>query len=392
MSSQTFTVLDDLKRWEFLLVGLCLTVLGLTAGFLAGGVTFKDLLGIQDITHRTRVGLVHEHSGELKRLLFGQTLFSSIDRGTVLYHHDTVMTSDRGSAEMVLNDGTVILLGPSTMIRLVFDLDYSINGVAVLPRIQMARGNIEVRPVKQRAVIETATEKVSLTSGADQTIKHVVALTPKGIDLESKPVKPVESLKLLQPLVGGKEIETNQIEDSELQNFEVTFRWHPIEGAREYRLKAGDVTDVSLKESRYTASEFRLFDGKIPYQVTATLENGQEVTTASDFRFRFLPPRLVKPDSKSVVFGQLEGRHIQLEDGKSRVLTWSRTHFTNAYWVQVSRDSNFLEIVSEQRITQNFYVLPSVQPGSYWWRVKSIGEGIESPFSEPRLLEFKVRP
>ena len=90
------------------------------------------------------------------------------------------------------------------------------------------------------------------------------------------------------------------------------------------------------------------------------------------------PPELLSPEDN------LE------EVSLSTTLTWNDDENVSTYHIQISKDTDFQEIIFSENIDQNFYNIDKLEFNSnYFWRVKSINNCSESNFSNP--FSFKTQ-
>ena len=97
------------------------------------------------------------------------------------------------------------------------------------------------------------------------------------------------------------------------------------------------------------------------------------------FLFDFLPPLPVQPDPGAT----LSEREITAD---GILFTWQKTNFTDSYDLQVAKDAQFKGIVVDENLEDNFLIVPSPGPGTYWWRTRSHSKGVTSPMSSPTKL------
>jgi hypothetical protein len=193
-------------------------------------------------------------------------------------------------------------------------------------------------------------------------------------------------IEILPPLVGGKATDSNEYTGEHLDNFDITFRWKGLAGAKDYRLqllKSADARkplfDKPVKGTSFTFNKDKIYDGQIFYRVVAGHERGFRLRSRPrPFLFNFLPPLLVSPQDKATVTPAM----LETSNGEL-LLTWRKTNFTESYLVQVARDAKFKNVVAERRVKANFFLLRRPAPGRYWWRVRSQAKAMSSPPARP---------
>ncbi len=71
-----------------------------------------------------------------------------------------------------------------------------------------------------------------------------------------------------------------------------------------------------------------------------------------------------------------------LKAGAGGLMTWEKTAITEEYELQVATNPGFSKPSIQLKQKQNFYLLQAPKAGSYYWRVRSLGGGRESAWSE----------
>ena len=204
-----------------------------------------------------------------------------------------------------------------------------------------------------------------------------------------------EAIRIVDPLVSGEKRVSNLMSGKQYRadavDFAITLKWQPYAGAEGYRLAVGTSSDLKkavvnrkMSSTEYLLNKGRVFTGRIYYKVSAILPSGFVATSpVARFSFEFLPPILTRPADKA---------SVALEKGKGAetgvLFAWQKTHFTQRYEIQVSRDEKFTSLLINKVKNENFHFLNSPAPGRYWWRVRSIAKDLSSQFSKPQ--EFTV--
>lgn len=154
-----------------------------------------------------------------------------------------------------------------------------------------------------------------------------------------------------------------------------TFKWTPLYNAEEYRfqlidsISGSNLVDVTISASEY---DYSLTEGSYIWQVRAI--NSGSITAASK---RNLFVDLTAPGTPVLLS---PGYDAMLNFGANDSLIWSSGANSVGDSLFISNDSTF--VVSDKYYTNlSFYILTQ-QPGTYFWRVKSIdGANNESSFS-----------
>jgi hypothetical protein len=163
----------------------------------------------------------------------------------------------------------------------------------------------------------------------------------------------------------------------------VTLSWKEMPRAENYRVRVINsqqqtVFQEEMKEQEVFLRFQRGYGLNLRYLVEAV--SSGEVLARGEGRvaLRFVPPQLGNP---------IQGGSIS--KGESYPFTWSRTFMTSQYVIEVSRSEDFREIVTRLPSSLNFSKITLKERGRYFWRVKSIGSGEESAWSQVRSFEVK---
>ncbi|OFZ53628.1 MAG: hypothetical protein A2428_15115 [Bdellovibrionales bacterium RIFOXYC1_FULL_54_43] len=191
-----------------------------------------------------------------------------------------------------------------------------------------------------------------------------------------------EGIQILSPLIAGESTASNLIKDRVLKkSLEITLRWQPLPGIREYRIEIAkttggkpDLVDETENPSFTLVREKIINSGRIFYRVSAELENGFiAVSETNPFIFDFLPPILTLPKDDARVAPAAEA-----PGGGNILLTWQHTNFTDSYELEIAKDENFDQIHEKITRKQNFLSLKRPPAGQYWWRVRSLSKNLSS--------------
>lgn len=133
----------------------------------------RYLFGILDEGADVRIGLATLASGELKRQRIGTGEFVGLNVGANLYDLDTIVTGEGGTAELELDGGARITVGPNSMIKLAFDTRYTLAGVTRTQRVQVLQGNVQGVGGANPVVIQTAKKVTQLAAAKPNQPKPV---------------------------------------------------------------------------------------------------------------------------------------------------------------------------------------------------------------------------
>jgi hypothetical protein len=196
-----------------------------------------------------------------------------------------------------------------------------------------------------------------------------------------------EGIEVLDPLIGGAKGESNQVQDTLLENFDVTLNWKPFPGAHEYKIEffspgnpGKAIKSITTAETHHALNKGKIFTGRIFYRISAALTGGFEVSSGQKaFLFDFLPPLPVQPAPGATV----SESDVQTD---GILFTWQKTNFTDSYDLEIASDAAFKTIVTQENLTDNFLIVESPGPGTFYWRTRSHSQGVTSTYSKPAKL------
>lgn len=146
------------------------------------------------------------------------------------------------------------------------------------------------------------------------------------------------------------------------------------------KLEPGDATRLEVLEG---SVDFRAAGEavSIESQQGALAAGGDEPITAAN-----LPPApetLQAPQPQEVIRG----------DEFDQTFRWSPVSGAASYHLVIARDDRFFDIVEERQVGPEASVrIPNMEPGTYFWRVSTVGaSGFEGSFSEGRYFVFVRR-
>ena len=131
------------KAWELLLLLLSLIFTSGSALLYVTGYPIRNIIfGLQSDEIDRPIGKVSNAQGSLRRQLRKGTEFKTLPAEETLYNRDTVVTGPDSGATLEIEDGSVIQLGPSTMVRLVFAEDGALGGISRAPVLEVIQGDV----------------------------------------------------------------------------------------------------------------------------------------------------------------------------------------------------------------------------------------------------------
>ncbi len=173
------------------------------------------------------------------------------------------------------------------------------------------------------------------------------------------------------------------------REFPVTFKWTPIIGAAAYRVQVIRVdgqkavmVDVVTESPAYSTNTME--DANYILQLRAVDNNGLEGlegTLAFELDAQPQPPAAISPGHDYVV------------RSKSPQFEWAQPINADRFHFQLSRDMDFDKTVIDIKGYSRTHLTPSdLEPGTYFWRLSSINNGEEGPFSHPLKFVFRPKP
>jgi hypothetical protein len=162
-------------------------ILALVAGanYLTGGA-FKQLVTPGDPTEK--VGELTFKKEEVQRRRDREPDFRSINAPTPIFNLDTIVTADDGAAKITFEDGSVLELGPGTLIRIEYESQFSLSGISRVAAVNVVKGEISGQSTSAtpRVVIKSREKTVPLAA-----VKEVVKAPPPTVEeIEKLPVAP----------------------------------------------------------------------------------------------------------------------------------------------------------------------------------------------------------
>lgn len=369
---------------------------------------------------KTVMGKVTKINGqELKRKETDEEMFAQVKELNHIYDQDTFWTDSNTSAELELEDGTIINLQPNTMIILDLSPKKDLLGLSKAPEIKVVTGEITGNAgTGELKVTDTRTNSEQIVSSIQKEIKiktkhkataakipmaklalkpnpnlmaqaaekikklepnppptPVVEVKPeikeepkveRKIAAEKPVVIPISRLNTDAAKIGGdKFLVDNNLTSPEKKEFYIDLSWDKHPRARSYLLKILNPQTKKVLHTYSTPNNFLrvkdlFFNGKVLYEVEALLnEKTVGRAPAQEIAFNYLPPTLNKPQN-----------NVRLVNNFKKVyFTWGKTNFTQKYIIEVSSDASFSKVI-KQETTSNFTEI-GLNSGKYWWRVRS---------------------
>jgi len=184
------------KLWELLLLILSLLVCGGSALLYATGYPIRNIIfGLQDDLVDRPVGKVGELQGSVRRQLRKGTEFKDLPNQDTLYNRDTVVTGPESGAKLEIENGSVIELGPSTMVRLIFAEGGALGGISRAPILEVIQGEVTGTAAAAPILIKsrTGTREIAKNS-QEKVVQAKPAPVMKTAKVELPPMPTVATL------------------------------------------------------------------------------------------------------------------------------------------------------------------------------------------------------
>ncbi len=162
----------NFRVWEIALILISLLFFVASLILYVSNIPIRGyLLGIHEDETQTQVGSLGQSAGEVKRQLMTDSEFTRIGTSAPLYNQDTIVTGPDSGAQLSLEDGSTIDLGPNTMVTLAFESRLSLGGISRGATVNVVTGTVtgvaKTAPIK----IRSRREVVTLATNVRQTVK-----------------------------------------------------------------------------------------------------------------------------------------------------------------------------------------------------------------------------
>lgn len=185
------------KVWEVFAIAAASAVVVLSfVAYLRDFPVLGYLIGIHRDVGKNRAGRVAQTAGTLRRQLFQEIEFRSIERGAEVFDRDTIITSSDGTAVVNLDDGGVIELGPGTMVRLTFEKEFSLSRILEGTTVQVLTGRVTGRAKTRKITFVTPKKRVEISKSSADAALQVAESQPPVVQVQ---MPEIAEAKLLVP-------------------------------------------------------------------------------------------------------------------------------------------------------------------------------------------------
>src|SRR3989339_104981 len=366
-------------------------------------------VGGRNVDELEVIGSVTEESNDVRRKLVNDFGWYPIKQQNNIYSADSIYTGDNSIEEITFADKSSIVIEEKSLVTLNSDA----NNILLNMEQGSFVGDIGAR---SKLALLANGEKKELRSSNNAKVKiengkgrgQRIAVLAGNVEMQFGENKQlIEKNSLLTVSQDGK-IETVKVDLEILapagnaklwytENSKVLFRWKSSESVDSYRLivesknkkieivrGAKDV--VFLEGRREFAEEIELPAGKFSWHVIAK-KGAKEFKSfkLSVAHAENLPVKLLAP-ARDYVFYINKGAA-----GRDVPLSWRQDSGVSRYEIQLSRQVDFSNIVSEQTVSGTHALFPSLSGGNYYWRVKAIDKDrSEILWSDPNLFSVET--
>ena len=310
----------------------------------------------------------------------------------VLAEKTRIRTGDKSSVNIVLTDGSVVVLLSDTEVLLTQPLtllqgevEYKVDSNKELALVSTEAGSVSAETARFRVATSKAGKqmRVEIEQGA-----AIVANDKKHRRISAGISMLLEAGKAMnEPRQGLMRPDIANLSKSSV-NGEANLKWAAISDAKAYRAQlvyAADaylvLFDEQLKQPKLNWRN--ISPGRYNIRLRSIDESGLEGLNA-ELPF-IVHGTLNPPRSNSPVNG------ATLPTNKPWI-AWSRIPEANSYILQVARDAEFKTDLQEFSYQmKNYYKYSDALPaGDYYWRVMSVSpKRVKSAFGEVRMFKIK---
>lgn len=185
------------KRWEKVMIVAALLVFVLSFLMLQSDRKLYPLIfNLKDWRSvPIKVGSIALPMGDVKRQSELSTLFKPAKDKEEIYNHDYIFTDQNSGVRLLIDDGSVVDLGPNTMIRISVDSLFGFSGLFRNVNLNVVMGKVAVKAdsLKFNVRSQGRSEKIEVSQKQQKTF-----------DVANVPfIKPVDHYESL-PLTGSK--------------------------------------------------------------------------------------------------------------------------------------------------------------------------------------------
>ncbi len=317
---------------------------------------------------------------------------SKLEINDALADKTRIRTGDKSSVNIVLTDGSVVVLLSDTEVVLTQplsliqgEIEYKVNGNKELALVSTEAGSVSAQTARFRVATSKAGKqmRVEVEQGA-----AIVANEKKHRRISAGISMQLEADKAMnEPRQGLMRPDIANLSKSSV-NGEANLKWAAISDAKAYRAQLVYAADAYLVLFDEQLNEPKLnwhniSPGRYNIRLRSIDDNGLEGLNA-ELPF-IVHGTLNPPRSNSPANG------ATLPTNKPWI-AWSRIPEANSYTLQVARDAEFKTDLQEFTYQMNNYYKYSdaLPAGEYYWRVLSVSpKRVKSAFGDVRMFKIK---
>lgn len=405
-----------------ILIPLCLEAVGFR--FTDRFMTAKDLL------NQSPIGEVIRKQKTVRKRAESSGIFSPITPGDSIFVGDRVLTGKESSARITLSDGSILELGPESLIRIEPVRAVGLGGIKRKLKITLESGTVKaaVRSQSAPVVIENTKGEVileatppppptlnpsnSMTGGPSAPVPQFSSAELRLPNIESGAPAPVQQLIQEEDLKAKSEPEKKRGQpektDSEdrpilakitlavrppageitflpfpknivlserypIQDQRLRIEWRPVGYGMEGRYQVSLIENGNPKtvETKNEFIELPVPDtlgGKLEYRVSALLKTGEKIDSKQDsLQWRLPSPTLVTPaDGERISESSLLGK------SKKLLLSWKEMPACVRFRVEVTTATHGTPTNQVHETVENFIPVPLAGSNRWKWRVSCV--------------------
>jgi len=357
------------------------------------------------------IAQVSKVDNDVQKNQSSQLLWMQVNTGDQLYDGDSIQTSNRGEVRIQFDDGRYIDLEPDSLVK----LEQAQGEIA----LNLVEGSLFVKASADAGadtqgqsglVLTSASGKVDL-SGASvalakdkgQTEVNMQVFEGKakvqGKDGQSKDIVSGTNSRIGESGLSDEKYDLKILSpapqkpyplDAESQR-PVVFKWTGYPKDWKVSLHVGP-TRKELKEAPSATSSDQSLSLKLPvgthfWKLVAKAPSSGEVVTESPV----FKTAVVLRYAPIVVFPVADAKIPMTSAPMDMTFKWQKVDSESRVVLEISKNATFTERISTQTFpTEDNYVLPQLDPGTYFWRISSYWVGDERPVSS-KIQKFTLQ-
>lgn len=364
--------------------------------------------------NQVAAGKIVQIKGDVFRKKKDEYSFESINKN-IVYLNDTILTDVNSTAVIELHNGEKLIISESSMIKLAFKTSqFDFLQITKRPEIKVLKGEVVTKSISSNTPAKHVYKSKPVINNKNLKISKVELpanfLAERPIDFDETKIKTtnfefkkkedeprtIASEPIVEPTITLPKIEkigisfkindltvnNNQYQKDLLsKNFKMSYHWDNLENAKYYqiiffeKLLKKRVKDVYVKENFLTIDYIPndYFIRLIAYDKNKIKIGDSGVVSLF---YTYAPPSINYPNFKN----------YKLSDAKPLFISWGIKNHTSNYLISIVKNNIFSD--SEEIITtdKNF-IVPILNKGRYYIKVKAQNSMIESNWSSPIELE-----